>query len=849
MEDINYEYDLYNGIYNHGIYHIINLYKSYNLCEKNNDKNNDKNNFENIILNYFKLIFFNNIFDKKIRKDLFILNLNSRENIIFFDFIIDKLTNDELKELIDIFDEYVPILTFNEVIINTLFLMKNNKICKIYRYNLNLTKKNLYYILLNSDCNIKNDLILIHIYLLNIAKNISATSIVHELSKYINKSNTYTTFNFQQNEPFFINDDYFNNLKISNNVLHILLQFCNTSDNKMYENIQIEYLLDPICDIINKNLTPIKKNNNKFEINTDKLSYQKDDEYNNIGLILNGINFENIINNKYSNIYNENISSIHIEYSNFSIDNIDFNEIYTSNIKLPLNYTFINKIFCLTIFALNNTIFTFKQRTSNISNELYYIRKDIKRLKNVQHSILDANYISILEKYIKKKNDKMVLYNKYRYLMYSVLDNNDIQLYISNYINIFTYILGKSTIKNNNIIYCFPQEILINSIDYSLTIIKEYPINNLFNLSINLLSRSIFPNCDGLYKIIKYCIKFSTGLKNTIKKKQYIKFLLNIINCSIDIEKTEPILDFYERTEYRYYINDFIYRILKDEKFRNYFILGLNENIIIQYSFLLLNDYNYIIDEIFEKVYIIHDNDFNNIKINIETINKYRRTIKVLFEHIECISDYIVQVSKYMPYIFTNKVIVEKFVNIINNNISRILGKNKLKSEIRMPSTCNFDKNKLLDYYIDILNYIFGQTLSKNIIKYIKCDTRCYTRENYINMINTIKDNDIKKNILNILVNSIDKYDNKFDIQEIPDELCDPLLSTLIEEPIEVPSSDIIVDKNSIYIHLMSSNTNPFNRDKLTIEDLENYNNKEDVIKRINIFKNKIQKWKHGLNT
>jgi len=844
MEHITYEYDIYNGIYNQGIYYIINSYKKYNLCEKKN-----KNLFEKIILNYFKLIFFNNIFDKKLRKDFFTLNLNSIDTRSFLDFIINKLTYHELKEFVNIFDEYVPILSLNEIIINMLFFMKYNKICKIYRYNLNFIKKNLFHILLNGDCKIKNNLILIHIYLLNIAKNISSVSIIHELSSYINKSNIYTTLNFQQNEPFLINDEYLNNLKISNNVLYILLQFCNNFDNKIYEGINIEYILDPICDVKNKNLTPINYNNNHYKIDTDKFSYKKQEEYDMyIESILNNISFESIIKNEYSKIYNKNVALIDKQYNNSNINNIEFLKKNTNYIVLPLDYTFVNKIFCLTIFALNNTVFTFKQRTSNISSELYYIRKDIKRLNDIKKSIINTNYISILEKYIQIKNDKMCLYNKYRYSMYSLTDSNDIQLYISNYINIFANILERSIVKNNNIIYNFPQELLINSIDYSLTIIKEFPIKNLFNLVINLLSRNIFPNCDGIYKMIKYSIIFSTGLKNIIKKKQYIKFLSNIINFSIDIEKTQPIIDFYERIEYRYYINDFIYRVLKDENFRNYFILGLNENIIIQYSFLILNDYNCIIDEIFEKIYIIHDNDFDNVKINIEIINKYRKTIRLLFDHIECISDYIIQVSKYMPYIFTNKVIVEKLVNIINNNISRILGKNKLRSEIRMPSTCNFDKNKLLNYYIDILNYIFGQTLSNNIIKYIKCDTRSYKRENYINMINTIKDNDIKKNILNILVNSIDKYDNKLYDEEIPDELCDPLLSTLIEEPIVVPISNIIVDKNSIYIHLMSSNTNPFNRDKLTIEDLEHYNKNEDILQRINIFKKKIKKWKDKIN-
>lgn len=52
--------------------------------------------------------------------------------------------------------------------------------------------------------------------------------------------------------------------------------------------------------------------------------------------------------------------------------------------------------------------------------------------------------------------------------------------------------------------------------------------------------------------------------------------------------------------------------------------------------------------------------------------------------------------------------------------------------------------------------------------------------------------------------------------EDIPDEFLDPILSTLMKDPVELPSSHIIIDRATIERHLLSDQTDPFNRQKLT---------------------------------
>jgi len=58
------------------------------------------------------------------------------------------------------------------------------------------------------------------------------------------------------------------------------------------------------------------------------------------------------------------------------------------------------------------------------------------------------------------------------------------------------------------------------------------------------------------------------------------------------------------------------------------------------------------------------------------------------------------------------------------------------------------------------------------------------------------------------------------DLGEIPDEFLDPLMYTLMEDPVVLPTSKIVIDRSTIRSHLLSDPHDPFNRVALKIEDI-----------------------------
>ena len=104
---------------------------------------------------------------------------------------------------------------------------------------------------------------------------------------------------------------------------------------------------------------------------------------------------------------------------------------------------------------------------------------------------------------------------------------------------------------------------------------------------------------------------------------------------------------------------------------------------------------------------------------------------------------------------------------------------------------------------------------------------------NYINYCFNKDDIDNLKNILKEKI-----VERKSFIESFPNECLDTISGTFIEEPIVIPDNKI-VDKYIIYRCVLDNNENPFNRQKLTLSDIEMYNMLDTSINLIKNYKNK----------
>lgn len=84
----------------------------------------------------------------------------------------------------------------------------------------------------------------------------------------------------------------------------------------------------------------------------------------------------------------------------------------------------------------------------------------------------------------------------------------------------------------------------------------------------------------------------------------------------------------------------------------------------------------------------------------------------------------------------------------------------------------------------------------------------------------------------------------ELDDAEYPEEFIDPIMLIPIKNPVMIPNIKSFFDKSSIMSHLYHEYTNPYTREKLTIDELNEYNKKDEVIEQISEFNTRYEDWK-----
>jgi hypothetical protein len=94
--------------------------------------------------------------------------------------------------------------------------------------------------------------------------------------------------------------------------------------------------------------------------------------------------------------------------------------------------------------------------------------------------------------------------------------------------------------------------------------------------------------------------------------------------------------------------------------------------------------------------------------------------------------------------------------------------------------------------------------------------------------------------LVEIIVLTEDDEDNL----DYPDEFLDPIMSCKINNPVMLPGMDnTFMEKDVIEKHLLMDESNPFTRDKLTIEELRKYNETNVIKGQLENFLKKLSKW------
>lgn len=182
--------------------------------------------------------------------------------------------------------------------------------------------------------------------------------------------------------------------------------------------------------------------------------------------------------------------------------------------------------------------------------------------------------------------------------------------------------------------------------------------------------------------------------------------------------------------------------------------------------------------------------------------------------------------TKSVPRIFVTPEVVDRIAVMLNYNLAALVGPKCNDLKIRDPQKVGFDPKKMLT---DLVGVYLNLAEQPEFPYALGRDERSFKPENFQKAQNILFKFGLRPRVeLSKLANLCSKSEearreeelNEEELGEIPDEFLDPLMYTLMENPVILPTSHVTVDLTTIKAYLLSDPIDPFNRAPLKIDEV-----------------------------
>ncbi|XP_037954854.1 ubiquitin conjugation factor E4 B-like [Teleopsis dalmanni] len=410
--------------------------------------------------------------------------------------------------------------------------------------------------------------------------------------------------------------------------------------------------------------------------------------------------------------------------------------------------------------------------------------------------------------------------------------------------------------------FCALAEWLIEDIAEFLLFVNEYGPKSVLQLSDNsimmwllssICANHLIKNPYLTAKLIEVVFVYSLisgsewvdnfllhELTNTVLFNSLMKFY-------VDIETTGENTEFYDKFSIRYHISHLFKAMWSMPMVRQVMIReSQTGSHFVKFINMLTNDTTFLLDECLESLKRIN---LMQTKIRdpswhaLSEDEKQRHIAHLNADERQCrsyltLTRQIVQMFHYLTeYIkepFMRNEIVDRLSSMLNYNLHKLCGPRCNDLKVENPAQYGWDPRHLLGQIFDMYQHL----RCKRFAEALAADERSFQKQLFDSAANRVQRLHIRtimeveqfRELINE-ANEIYLLNRAADdaSANAPDEFKDPLMATLMSDPVTLPSGTVM-DRTIITRHLLNSSTDPFNRQPLTEEMLVP---NEDLKKRI----------------
>ncbi|XP_035743487.1 ubiquitin conjugation factor E4 A-like [Vespa mandarinia] len=337
---------------------------------------------------------------------------------------------------------------------------------------------------------------------------------------------------------------------------------------------------------------------------------------------------------------------------------------------------------------------------------------------------------------------------------------------------------------------------------------------------------------------------------------QIVSHLLQVF---VNIEMTGQSVQFEQKFNYRrpmYIVMQYLWKL---PEHRNKFVIlaqdaeanmeAVHPPLFLCFINLLMNDAVFLLDEALSNMshlrQMIHareTGEWNKLPQHERVQQEnYLQHIGTIAQFDNILGRKTIQTIKMLTSeiksIFCHPTMVDRIASMLNYLLLQLVGPNKKNLKVNDQKEYGFDPANLV---LDICEIYVNLSENKSFTLAVSQDGRSYSPDLFKladNVLVRIGGLDILGD-LNQFAKNVEKAANQKKeedeiLTEAPEEFLDPIMSTLMVDPVTLPSSRITIDRQTIARHLLSDQTDPFNRSPLTM----------DMVKSNTELRNKIQEW------
>ncbi|GLU01847.1 hypothetical protein SLE2022_191290 [Rubroshorea leprosula] len=318
----------------------------------------------------------------------------------------------------------------------------------------------------------------------------------------------------------------------------------------------------------------------------------------------------------------------------------------------------------------------------------------------------------------------------------------------------------------------------------------------------------------------------------------------NLLKLYVDIEFTGSHTQFYDKFNIRHNIAELLEYLWQVPSHCNAWRQIAKEEekgVYLNFLNFLINDSIYLLDESLNKILELKEIEAQMLntaewerrpaqerqertRLFHSQENIIRIDMKLANEDVSMLAFTSEQITA--PFLLPE--MVERVANMLNYFLLQLVGPQRKSLSLKDPEKYEFHPRKLLKQIVRIYVHLARGDKNNVFPIAISSDGRSYNDQLFSAAAEILwrigEDVRVIQDFIELGAKAkaaaSEAMDAEAALGDIPDEFLDPIQYTLMKDPVILPSSRITVDRPVIQRHLLSDNTDPFNRSHLTVDML-----------------------------